>query len=68
MGRAAYLAFIAAVFLTGGYFAFFDIQTLAKGSLPSAIASYEAIVCLVSAAALFLDFRTNNGDENALVN
>lgn len=68
MGRAAYLAFIAAVFLTGGYFAFLDIQTLAQGGLPSGIASYQAIVCLVSAVALFLDFRTNSGDENALVN
>lgn len=68
MGRAAYLAFIAAVFLAGGYFAFIDIQTLAKGGLPSAIASYQAIICLVSAVALFLDFRTNTGDEDALVN
>lgn len=67
MGRAAFLAFIAVVFLTGGYFAFDDFRTLAAGSLPSATGVYEAMVCLVSAVALFMEFRQPQGNNHAAV-
>jgi hypothetical protein len=67
MGRAAFLAFIAVVFLTGGYFVLDDFRVLASGSLPSATGVYEALICLVSAVALFMDFRGNQGDGHELV-
>lgn len=65
MGRVAYLAIIAAIFLLGGYFAVLDVRTIAQGNLPSATAFYEAVVCLVSAVALVLDFK-KTGEENVV--